>query len=413
MTLENIIIINDFAHINGGASQVALAGALALSERDLCVTLFAAVGPIQSEIEKSKINVILLDQQEIAKDSNRLRAITKGIWNRKAAVEMAELLSVSDRSRTVVHLHIWVKSLSSSVIREIIKARFPLVVTLHDFFSVCPNGGLFNYQKNEICHLPPMSASCILSNCDKRSYSQKLWRVGRQVAQSKFSKMPSGVNDFVTISNLSENLLSKYLPQTTNFHRVRNPIFIDKHEAVNCARNSDFLFLGRLDPEKGVTLMARAASEIKAPTTFVGEGPMRQEIARILPSAKMTGWVTPEEVQGHINNARVLVFPSLWYETQGLTVLEAAARGIPAIVPDSSAAAEMVSDGTTGLVFKGGDRADLSAKMSQIYDNKLVERLGQAAYQSYWDDPATIEVHTNSLLELYSKILSRADSPVV
>lgn len=406
MTPQRIVIVNDFAYVNGGASQVALSSAVALSRRGLKVTLFSSVGPVMPEIADSKVETILLDQQEIARDTNRLRAITQGIWNRKAGRAMADLLSGCDPAGTILHLHVWVKSLSSSVIREITNARFPLVVTLHDFFSVCPNGGLFNYPQNKICNLRPMSASCVTTNCDKRGRPQKLWRVARQFAQSHLGTMPSGVNHFVTISDLSEDILRKYLPPSAQFHRLRNPIYIDKQDPVDCRVNKDFLFLGRLDPEKGPALMAQAAAKLKVPTIFVGAGPMAPEIARILPSAMMTGWVAADQVRGYIDRARALVFPSLWYETQGLTVLEAAARGVPAIVPDHSAAAEMVKHGETGLVFRGGNAADLQSKMADMMDDLLAARLGAAAYNSYWRDPSTIETHTDALLELYNRILS-------
>jgi hypothetical protein len=78
-----ILIINDFAHVNGGATQVALNSALGLAEQVDKVILFAAVKPIMPELHQSGIPVICTGQQEIAKDSNRLRAVRKNTENRK------------------------------------------------------------------------------------------------------------------------------------------------------------------------------------------------------------------------------------------------------------------------------------------------------------------------------------------
>ncbi len=406
MLPERIIIVNDFAYVNGGASQVALSSALTLSERDFDITLFSAVGPVMPDIADSKIDLYLLDQEEIATNRNRISAIVQGIWNKKAGEAMARLLNNYKNMRTIVHLHIWTKSLSSSIVREIVKSGVPLVVTLHDYFTVCPNGGLYNYQTNKICTLRPMSRACMMTNCDKRSFTHKVWRALRQAVQNSIGGMPESIKHFITISDLSERILSQYLPNTAQFHRVRNPITISKREASDPASNEAFLFLGRLDPEKGVLLMGHALASIDAQATFVGEGPMKQKIEQIIPSANMTGWVSAGKVRQYIDQARALVFPSLWYETQGLTVLEAAARGISSIVPDSSAAAEMVVDGVTGLIFKGGDLSDLQDKMQQLKDDNLVKRLGRMAYESYWEQPVTLDMHADALLEVYSTILN-------
>ena len=105
----------------------------------------------------------------------------------------------------------------------------------------------------------------------------------------------------------------------------------------------------RLDREKGVQLLAEVAKELAIPITYVGDGPLRAEI-EAMPGATVTGWVARDQVYRHLSTARCLVFPSLWYETYGLTVAEAAAYGVPAIVSDISAAAERVEDGVTGWI---------------------------------------------------------------
>ena len=47
-------------------------------------------------------------------------------------------------------------------LREALGRDFRVVVTLHDYFSVCPNGGLFNYVTQKHCLKEPMSISCMV-----------------------------------------------------------------------------------------------------------------------------------------------------------------------------------------------------------------------------------------------------------
>ena len=94
-----IVVINDSAAFNGGASNVALQSAIGLADRGLSVTAFTAVGPVAPEIQnRARLNVICTEQHEIADDPNRFRAFVQGIWNRKAVAELAKLLSTKDPS---------------------------------------------------------------------------------------------------------------------------------------------------------------------------------------------------------------------------------------------------------------------------------------------------------------------------
>lgn len=406
MTPDHVVIVNDFAFVNGGAGQVALSSAMGLAERGIGVTVFSAVGPAMASLGSTHIRLVSTGQQEIAVDRNRVRAATQGVWNYRAARRLDDLLGTLDRSRTIVHVHGWSKSLSASVVQKALASGFPTVLTMHDYFLACPNGGFFDYQKNEICTLKPMSRECLTANCDKHSFAQKLWRVGRQAVQKGPGRLPDGIRDFVSISVFSRSILEPYLPSGARIHTVPNPISIEKTEPSNAAGNRPVVFVGRLEPEKGPLLLAEAAEEAGLETIFVGDGSMRETLAERFPDAKIVGWVPPIEVQSHLNGARALVLPSRWYETQGLVVLEAAARGIPTVVPDRCAAAELVADGETGLIFRTGDRADLVKKLRLLQDDALVARLGRTAYDRYWAAPSTMDCHLGRLLEVYSDVLA-------
>ena len=134
---------------------------------------------------------------------------------------------------------------------------------------------------------------------------------------------------------------------------------------------------------------------------------MQKELARLAPHALFTGWVSPEVARGKIRQSRALIFPSLWYETQGLVVAEAAAMGVPAIVPTTSAAREWVEDGVTGLHFQGGDAADLARKIILLRDNAAIAAaMGKEAYRRYWLQPATLAKHCDDLEQVYRQLLA-------
>jgi glycosyltransferase involved in cell wall biosynthesis len=401
----NVVVVSDFAHVEGGNTTVALSSAIGLAGMGHRVTLLSAVGPVEPAVLDSRIRVVCTDQHAIGNDPQRIRALIQGIWNRKAARSMADALQGLDPRNTVVHVHGWSKALSSSVIRVALSRNFRVVCTLHDYFSACPNGSFFNYPKNKVCSLRPLSAACIASKCDRRHYGHKLWRVARQFVQDRFGGMPRDVRHFIIVSEFSGRILKPFFSPGSQIYHVLNPVEASYMEPVDARSNSAYVMVGRIAQEKGPHLFAEAAHKIGCEAVFVGDGEKRADVLRICPSARVTGWLSREEVLKQLSEARVLVFPSLLYETDGLAVLEAAALGIPAIVSDVSAARASVMDGVTGLWFKAADREDLESKMSAMRDHERVARMGLATHAHYWEQPRTLARHVKELEETYEKIL--------
>jgi glycosyltransferase involved in cell wall biosynthesis len=252
-----------------------------------------------------------------------------------------------------------------------------------------------------------MSAACWTTHCDSRNYPFKLWRNVRQFVAQHIAGLEGAFSDIVLISDLQEKLLEPYLPPGAALHRVCNPIEAEPLGLKDRPASGDALFVGRLSPEKGVFLFAEAAARANLAPVFIGDGPIAGELRKRFPNARLLGWFTPAAVREAMRAARALVFPSRWYETQGLTVLEAKAMGTPVIVSDVTAACEQIKDGVSGLWFKSGDVGSLAGALEKIKDDTLTRRLSHNAYLSYWRDPPTLERHVAETLSVYRAALSR------
>ncbi|HXY57403.1 MAG TPA: glycosyltransferase family 4 protein [Methylocystis sp.] len=404
MRAETVVLLVDHGYVSGGQSKVAIESALGLAAVGVRPIFFCACGPVDPRLAGAGVETVCLDQHDILNHPSRLRASVQGIWNAKAAAELGRLLGGLPRESSIVHVHGWAKALSPSILAPIRASRLPAVYTNHEYFLFCPNGGFYDFGANRICGLAPLSAACWRTNCDSRSYSVKLWRSTR-LALAQFAGLAECFSDFVLISDLQERVLAPYLPRAARKHRVCNPIQVEPL-GEKASVGDEFLFVGRLSAEKGALLFAKAARLAGVTPVFVGDGPIAAELAESFPEAKMLGWRDPAGAGAAMRAARALVFPSLWYEGLGLTALEAKALGTPVVVSDACAARDEIADGEEGLWFTSGDEESLAQALARLKDDALAQRLGAAAYRSYWRAPPTLARHVEETLAVYDAMLN-------
>lgn len=402
-TFNQILYLNDSSYITGGASKVAIMEANEMARRGKSVSFLACDSGQSRELSDLSDNVTLYStgQRDIL-NAPILESVSRGIRNSKAIQQLSVVLEGLNPSNTVVHLHSWEKALSAAVVKTVYQYGFKLVYTLHEYITACPNGSFYNHQKQVICKLKPMSARCVATHCDSRSYAHKVWRVARHYSASHWYGVPSFMSYFIFPSQMAREIVEPYLPDEANVFVVPNGIDCTKTDPVNVARNTRLVFVGRLSPEKGVGLFLEACKRLEIRPLVVGEGPLSDELMQRYPDADYVGWHNAENVRKYLSQARALVFPSIWYEVDPLILREAMSLGIPVITSDACAGKHSVVNESTGLHFISGDVADLMLKLSRLQsDSEYARVLGGAAYDDFWNSSATIEKHCDQLEGIY------------
>ncbi len=403
----HIVIVIDHASITGGQAKVALQSAIALKQAGFEPIVFASAGPADPQLAEAGVEVVCLGQHDLLGNPSVAAGAAQGIWNFAAAREMKKLLARLPPGRAIVHVHGWAKAMSGAFAPAVRAAGVPAVYTFHEYFLFCPNGGFYDYRRHHVCGLEPLSAACWARNCDTRGYSGKIWRSARHVAMESVAGMPKLFSDFIVISDFQSAIVTPRLPTGARVHHISNPIDAEDFGRKPAPASGDFLFVGRLGPEKGVFYFAEAARKAGVTPVFVGDGPSAGEIRALYPDAMLLGWKSPAEVRQLMRNARALAFPSLWYEGQPLTVLEAKATGLPIVVSDACAGRDEVDDGETGFWFRSQDADDLADKLEKLKDDELVAKMSNAAYDRFWADPPTMARHVARLGAVYENMTSR------
>jgi glycosyltransferase involved in cell wall biosynthesis len=146
------------------------------------------------------------------------------------------------------------------------------------------------------------------------------------------------------------------------------------------------LALGRVEPYKRTELLVDAVAAlpgVRLVVAGVGTGLAAVE-ARVVACGvrdrvTLAGFVDEEEKVRLLQTAHVVASASE-KEGWGLTVLEAAACGTPAVARDAPGLRDAVRDGETGLLVRGGEAGAFTAALRAVlFDAGLRERLGAGA----------------------------------
>lgn len=403
-----VVLLNDAAHLRGGVERVLFASARGLRSLGHRVIVFAGRGPVSPELsEIPGLEVICLEQANALDGGNALAGAARILWNRQASARLKQTLRDLDPARTIVHAHCYTQTLSPSVLAVATRAGFKTVLTLHDYFLVCPNGAFFEYPTEKICHRQPLSWDCVSCRCDARRHSHKLLRVARAWVKKYIAGMPSRLTALIAISELSRARVRPHVPSSLPIHLVPNPVNATAGEPAQVEANRAFLFSGRLERFKGGHIFAAAAARSGVDAVFAGAGPAEADWKGLYPKSRFTGWLNSAQLDAELTRARAVVFPSLWPEGYGLAAVEALARGVPVIASKGTAAEEYISDGENGFLFEQGSVDDLQRKIDLLRVPGVAAKLGAEAHRRFWSAPPTTQTHVAGLLAVYRDALGK------
>lgn len=174
------------------------------------------------------------------------------------------------------------------------------------------------------------------------------------------------------------------------------------------------LFMGRLNRDKGMLDLAVAFQEMakqhsKLALLLVGAqedvsfSQMQQICSAVRNQLHYVSFTsTPER---YMSAADIFCLPS-YREGFGMTIIEAAASGVPAVASRIYGITDAVEEGKTGLLFPAGDRVALAqALLKLISDNELQKTMGTAARIRALELFSSEKI-TGEMVKLYGRVLN-------
>lgn len=323
------------------------------------------------------------------------------LWSHEAAISFDRFLTRVKPD--VVHVHNTFPLISPSVYWISSRAKVPVVQTLHNFRLMCPQAMFL--REGRVCEdcngkLPWRGA---LRGCYRQSVVQSSV-LASMVSVHRFAG--TWRNKVTRYIALNEFCRRKFVEGGLPADRiVIKPNFVD-FPAPAQAQRDGFLFVGRLSPEKGVSVLMDACRRVNAIRVKVaGTGPDADLLVGVA-GVTALGSLSSEHVREQMTAAVALVLPSIWYENFPRTLVEAMGCGLPVIASRLGALAELVEDGVTGLLFQPGDAADLAEKLTWARSNpEAMLEMGRQARMRY-DSRYTASENYTQLISIYSDAIA-------
>ncbi|MCX5867821.1 MAG: glycosyltransferase family 4 protein [Proteobacteria bacterium] len=328
----------------------------------------------------------------------------------------------------VIHLQ-HLMNLSTNFLQISRKYEIPTVITLHDFWLMCPRGGQRFNPDHGICYEinPQRCARCFLASPFNVPIIDAGWHTAIRIPGEKLMlkisqilnrmriKAPGVTNWFYRklkkllsqyhqhdfYLNISDRLEftkarcqeatlvispSKYYrEQFIQFGISPDKIihsdngFVPRQPFHNKQRNKmRFGFIGTLVEHKGVHLLINAFNEIppeKCELVIYGDPEVFPDYSRrLMRSAKGKNIYFKSKFENFninkiLSEIDVLVVPSIWLENSPLTIHEAQMLKVPVVASRLGGIPELVEDGRNGFLFNPDDTQDLKRKIIQLVEN--------------------------------------------
>jgi glycosyltransferase involved in cell wall biosynthesis len=207
-------------------------------------------------------------------------------------------------------------------------------------------------------------------------------------------------------------LLGCDLDRFNNISKTAN-LLSEQYNLPALENKIKLIFIGRLTPDKGwnfaLQTLVKLSPEILNQIAIViaGDGTMKTEIEQtlkpLIPDTYLLGRIQPEAIPELLVNGDLFITNSE-KETRGLTVIESAAAGIPAIAPRAGGVMDTILDGETGLLYQPQNQADFLNQLTRlIADAHLRQSMGvkakELAQQYSWQQTVA------NLEEIWSRVI--------
>jgi len=352
-----------------------------------------------------------VESNQRIKPRRRISLALQTVWSWETYHRLREVLR---RERPdLVHFHNTFPLISPSGYSACRSLSIPVIQSLDNPRLLCPSANFFRAGK--LCQdclgkTPPLPA--VRHRCYHNSFAQSALLAAMLAIHRWRRTWQTQVDAYLVATEFyRQKFIEGGLPAEKIFVKPHF-LYQDPGNRPSDLPGGYALFVGRLDPEKGVGTLMTAWDRLPGiPLKIRGNGRMAAEVQAWLRGSgraniEMIGHLAKKKLVGRMQGARFLVWPSEgYYETFGYAAVESFGCGVPVLTSRTGVQEETVRDGVTGLHFRPGDGEDLAVKAAWAWNHPAeTAAMGRAARNEY-ENKFTGQAAYPRLMEIYTRTL--------
>lgn len=356
--------------------------------------------------------VLLFDNDSISSFSSKIKTALSSLYNFASARRLKKEIKYFQPD--VIHIHNLFFKASPSILYAARQMKVPVVLTLHNFRTVCANAILLrDGHVCELCVHKTFPIQGIKYKCYRDSAIESALVTGITGMHKLLHTWQNKIDQIIVLSHFMENKFkdSSLKIPTDKFNTLPN--FIEDPGDNDSIREEVFLFVGRLSKEKGLSLVLDCFEHLPHLKLIVaGDGPEKDKViasSERSPNISYIGHQSKEQVMHQMKKCTAIIFPSIWFEGLPLSIIEALSVGTPVIGSKLGAMEEMIEDGYNGLHFQAGNINSLKEKLTLYADLQPLEKnTFQANARISYLNKYQPEIHYRELIRIYQKANKKA-----
>lgn len=320
---------------------------------------------------------------------NQAKVALQTIWSIDAYRKIKDILQ--KEKPDLVHFHNTFPLISPAAYYACQEFNIPVLQTLDNQRLICPAASFF--RDGKLCldcmgKTPPWPG--VLHACYHGSHVHTSVVASMLTVHRWLHTWKTKVDVFLSSTNFYREIFIKAGIPKEKIRVLPHFVPSEPRASTKDSTGDYALFIGRLDPEKGIQTLLEAWRYVNIPLKIRGSGQWDDQVRMFvrehdLNQVQFLGRLDEDELSGLIRGARVLIVPSEgYYETFGMVIIEAYARKIPVIASNIGVLPEMVIDHETGLLFEAGNPIDLAQKVSWLWHHPdQVSSMAERSYIEY------------------------------
>lgn len=311
----------------------------------------------------------------------------------------------------VMHVHNTFPLLSPSIFYAADGTKTATVLTLHNYRLFCASAILM--RDNKSCTLCLDGASvkmAIKHGCYRDSRLATLPLALSIALHRKIKTWQKQVDAFITLTEFQRKMMiNAGLPFAaiyvkSHFYPVP-PVPI----SMDCRENK-VIFIGRLSSEKGVRILLDAWhfwGQDAPDLEIIGSGPEEEQLKQQLIASglnhkiRFLGQLSFQQTQYQLQQAKILLLPSLCFEGFPMVIREAFALGVPVVASRLGAMICLIEEQKNGILFEPGNAGDLVCVLKKVWMNqKHLTKMGEAARFTF-EIRYTAKANYDMLIDIY------------